>query len=443
MRTRRTLQAIFWIAVYIVLAVAPLLIMIAGPRLPRQSFWQLFSVALGFAGLSMLALQFVLTARFKTIKAPYGSDIVYHFHREISLVAFALVLAHILILVIVSERARALLNFFTAPTHARAAIIATLLLILLVALSIWRKPIRLDYTWWRVSHDILGVMIVILAMVHVILVGFYINTPLKAILWTAYGTFWILLLFYVRLVKPLFLLRKPYQVSQVSAERGNAWTLHIKPEGHAGLRFQPGQFAWLTFGRSPFSETEHPFSFSSSAEHSDSTTFTIKELGDFTRTVKDLPQGQRIYVDGPFGSMSPDQFPDAKSFVLIAGGIGMAPMMSMLRTANERSDRRPYLLFYAINTWDEATFREEIDELTHTLTLEVVYVLRDPPEQWTGESGFLTKEILERYLPQPRDADSYEVFICGPQPLMNSVEEALVQLGVFNGSIHAERFDLV
>ena len=89
MPTRLILQAIFWIAVYILLAVAPLLILIPGPCLPRQSFWQLFAVALGFAGLSMMGLQFVLTARFKTIKAPYGSEIVYHFHREISL-AFAL-----------------------------------------------------------------------------------------------------------------------------------------------------------------------------------------------------------------------------------------------------------------------------------------------------------------------------------------------------------------
>jgi predicted ferric reductase len=201
-----------------------LLIIILGPRLPRQGFWQLFAVALGFAGLSMMGLQFVLTARFKTIKAPYGSDIIYHFHREISLVAFALVLAHILILITVSQRARALLNFFTAPTHARAALISVLLLIILVGLSIWRKPVRLDYTWWRVSHGILGVIVVILAMVHVLLVGFYINTPLKDVFWTAYTVFWILLLFYVRLFKPLVLLRKPYQVAQVVGERGNAWT---------------------------------------------------------------------------------------------------------------------------------------------------------------------------------------------------------------------------
>jgi 3-phenylpropionate/trans-cinnamate dioxygenase ferredoxin reductase subunit len=130
----------------------------------------------------MMALQFVLTARFKVIKAPYGSDIVYHFHRQISLVAFVLVLAHILILIIVSPRARALLNFFTAPTHARAAIIAVLLLIILTGLSLWRKQVRLEYTLWRVTHGIMGTLLLILAMVHVVLVGFYINTPFKDVL---------------------------------------------------------------------------------------------------------------------------------------------------------------------------------------------------------------------------------------------------------------------
>ena len=239
------------------------------------------------------------------------------------------------------------------------------------------------------------------------------------------------------------LLRKPYQVEQVVEERGNAWTLHIKPVGHTGIGFQPGQFAWLTFGRSPFSVTEHPFSFSSNAENNNPITFTIKELGDFTSTVKDLPVGQRIYVDGPFGIFSIDHYPDASSLVFVAGGVGITPMMSMLRTAAERGDTRPLYLFYAIDNWEGATFREEIEELTHKLKLEVVYVLRNPPEKWNGESGYITREILDRYLPQSRDADSMEVFICGPQPLMNSVEEALVQLGVFIGSIHAERFDLV
>jgi predicted ferric reductase len=443
LRTRRILQAIFWIAVYIVLTIAPLLILLIGPQKPDQGFWERFSVALGFAGLAMMSLQFVLTARFKVIKAPYGSDVVYHFHRQISLVAFVLILAHPLILFIYDPRTLALLNLITAPWRARAAVVAVFLLIILITLSLWRKPLQVGYTLWRVSHGILGTLVLILAMIHVILVGYYIYTPMKDVLWTSYGAFWILLLLYVRILKPFLLLRKPYQVEQVVEERGNTWTLHMKPVGHTGMRFQPGQFAWLTFGRSPFSETEHPFSFSSNAEHTTPLTFTIKELGAFTSTVKDLPVGQRIYVDGPFGIFSIDHYPDASSFVLIAGGVGITPMMSMLRTVAERGDTRPLLLIYAVNTWEDITFREEIEELTQNLKLEVVYVLRNPSGNWKGESGYVTQEILARYLPEVRGRDTLEVFMCGPQPLMNSVEQALVQLGVFIGSIHAERFDLV
>ncbi len=81
--------------------------------------------------------------------------------------------------------------------------------------------------------------------------------------------------------------------------------------------------------------------------------------------------------------------------------------------------------------------------MTHHLKLKVVYVLQDPPENWQGESGYVTKEILARYLPPSRESDAFEVFPCGPQPLMNAVEQALVQLGVFIGNFHAERFDLV
>lgn len=443
MRTRRILQTIFWIAVYIALTITPLLLMIVGPQKPDQGVWERFSVALGFAGLAMMALQFVLTARFKAIKAPYGSDVVYHFHRQISLVAFVLILAHPLILFIYDSSNLALLNLVTAPWRARAAVTSTILLIVLISLSVCRKYFHLEYTLWRISHGILGTLVLILAMIHVILVGYYVYTPIKDVLWIVYGAFWIVLLLYVRILKPLLLLRKPYQVQQIVAERGKSWTLQVKPVGHAGMRFQPGQFAWLTFGRSPFSETEHPFSFSSNAEPANPLTFTIKELGNFTSTVKDLPVGQHIYLDGPFGNFSIDHYLHANSFVFIAGGVGITPMMSMLRTLAERGDTRPLLLIYAANTWEDITFREEIEELTEHLNFKVVYVLRNPPENWEGESGYVTREILERYLPQSRESGDFEVFICGPQPLMNSAEQALVQLGVFIGNFHAERFDLV
>ena len=89
MKTRRILQGILWIFIYLLLTLAPLFFMIFGPARPEgREFWRELSVSLGFVGLAMMTLQFVLTARFKFLKAPYGSDIVYFFHRQISLVTF-------------------------------------------------------------------------------------------------------------------------------------------------------------------------------------------------------------------------------------------------------------------------------------------------------------------------------------------------------------------
>ncbi|HOY60427.1 MAG TPA: hypothetical protein PK640_20095 [Verrucomicrobiota bacterium] len=103
----------------------------------------------------------------------------------------------------------------------------------------------------------------------------------------------------------------------------------------------------MTLGDSPFSDREHPFSFSGSAEQAPRhLEFTIKELGDFTRRIKNLKRGQRAYLDGPFGALSADRHPGAEGFVFIAGGIGITPMMSHLRTFADRGDRRPLVLIY-------------------------------------------------------------------------------------------------
>jgi predicted ferric reductase len=316
-------------------------------------------------------------------------------------------------------------------------------LIAMIGVSLWREKIKLEYTRWRIWHGILATMVVALAMIHVVLAGHYINTPVKQGLWIGYGVFWVGLLAYVRIFKPVMLLQRPYRVAQVVQERGNAWTLVVKPDGHTGMRFLPGQFAWLTAWKSPFSESEHPFSFSSSAANPEEVSFTIKELGDFTSTIKEMEPGQKVYLDGPFGAFSLDRHPHAKGYVFIAGGIGITPVMSMLRTLKDRGDPRPLILIYGNNEWEDITFREEIESMQQDLNLKVVHVLAEPGEGWQGERGFITAEILDRYLPEERETNVYEIFICGPPPMMDAVEKTLPQLGVSLGDFHSERFNLV
>jgi predicted ferric reductase len=443
MNMKRILQGTFWVILYLLLTLAPVLILLVGNSPPGREFWRDFSVALGYCAIAMWMLQFVLTARFKVIKAPYGSDIVYYFHKQISIVSYFLVLAHILILFIFSPKLIALLNFFTSPLRARTAVASLLAVTALILTSIYRKKWKIEYNRWRICHGILAIAAVSLAFAHIYLVGYYLNTLLKRELWVIYSLFWIGLIFYVRVYKPWVLTRNPFLVEEVKPERGGAYTLVLKPKNNKVFRFHAGQFAWLTANNTPFSDTEHPFTIASSAENRDTITFTIKELGDFTSSIKSLKNGQEVYVDGPFGAFSYERHTHAKGFMFIAGGIGITPMMCMLRSLADRQDERPLVLIYANKNWETVTFREELEILQQGLNLKVIHVLEVPPDDWNGEKGFVNSGIIKKNLPEDLLPNTWEVFICGPLPMMNAVENAMPSAGVSIGDFHSERFDLV
>jgi len=443
MKSKNILQGLLWITIYLLLVLIPVLVMFIEPRPVGREFWRELSVSLGFIGLALMALQFALTTRFKWLKAPYGADIVYHFHRQISFVALVLILAHPLLLFIFSPDTLSLLLVWSAPWRARAAVTAVLALLAVVGLSVWRKKLKIEYNRWRIWHGIFASAAVAFAMIHVLLVGHYVDLPWKRALWVGYGVFWVGLLIYTRLIKPIMLLKKPYQIIEVKQEPGNAWSLSLEPIGHPGFKFQPGQFAWITVRQSPFADAEHPFSISSSAENLEKITFTIKELGDFTKTIKDLQVGEKVYVDGPFGSFSVDRHPHAREFVFISGGVGITPVMSMLRTLADRQDKRKLTLIYANKELEQITFRDELEELKNKLDLKIVHVIEKPPAEWNGETGFVNQAILLKTLPDFKQRNRMEIFICGPGPMMNAVEKTLDNLGVWSGDFHSERFDLV
>jgi predicted ferric reductase len=414
--------------------------LLAGSIPPARDFWTEFSVALGYAGLAMMGLQFGLTARFRYVTRPWGEDVIYHFHRQISLVAVALVVAHPLILFAVRPELLALLNSIQAPWRARFAALSIYSLIALVVMALWRAKLKLRYETWHLTHIVLALVAVAAGLLHMIGWGFYLVDPWKRALWIGLTIFWVGLLFYVRIVKPLFMLRRPYRVLEVRGERGDTSTLVMRPDGHPGFRFSPGQFGWLTVWGSPFRITGHPFSFSSSAEVADGRVeMTIRNLGDFTSAIPEVPVGQRVYIDGPYGAFTIGN--PADMHVLIAGGVGITPMTSMIRTLADRGDPRPVILLYGSKDWESITFREQLEALKARLNLTVVHVLADPPPGWSGERGFITAELFKRHLPPPY-AD-HEYFICGPNVMMDAIEAALGEMKVPMSKYHSERYSFV
>lgn len=438
---RALASPVAWILIYLILVIAPLVLLLAGPVPPGAGFWWDFSMALGFAGIAVMGVQFALTARFRHASAPFGIDIIYYFHRYAAIVGMGLAAIHFGILWVQYPASLGRLNPLVAPLHMTAGRVALLLFAVVIITSLWRKPLHIDYQVWRIAHAVMATAALLLSLVHIEGVGYYTRAPLVYALWIAYTLFWVLLIVHVRVVRPWALLARPYRVVDVKDERGNAWTLAIEPDGHRGLRFAPGQFAWLTLRGSPYSFNEHPFSFAGSATEPQRLLFTIKALGDFTSTIGTIKPGERAYVDGPYGVFSIDRQRRAPGYAFIAAGVGIAPMISMLRTLAERGDRRPLYLFYANRDWDGVILRDEIDALRERLNLTLVHILENPPDQWTGARGLIDRALLERTLPP--DYREFVYFICGPVPMSEAVQHALHAMGVARRRVKFEIFDMV
>jgi predicted ferric reductase len=442
MKISNKIMVTFWVSLYSFLVLTPVIILIAGPKFIGRPALLDFSVSLAFVGLAIMALQFILTARIKPINRPFGTDIIYYFHRQIGIAAFLLVFSHPLLLFILDSRYLRFLNVFSTPLRYQLGVSAVLLLIAVVWMAEYRQKLKIPYWFWKLWHGIIASVMIPFALYHIFTGGNYINLPWKQGLWIVYSILFTLTVFYTRVIYPLRLIRNPYRITQVKQERGGVWTITMEPVNHKGFHFMPGQFAWTTAWKTPFSDSEHPFSISSSSEEKNSFQMSIKNLGKFTEKIQTLKPGDKVFVDGPYGYFSMDRYPLTDRLCLITGGIGITPIMSMLRSMADRKDQRPVMFFCCNQEWDTLTFREEVEGLQRRLNIKVIYTIERPPQDWVGEKGFLNSSILNKYLTPEWKSGKTVVFLCGPGPMMNAVEKALMASGFPESQIHTERFAL-
>ena len=421
-----------------VLALLPTTVALTGQIPPARGFWIEFGVLLGFLGLAILNLQFLITSRFRWFASGFGLDNLLEFHRQMGLFALLLILAHPSILFAVDPVFREYLDPRVNLPRAVSLSLVTVAALVLIASSLWRLTFRLSYEKWRLLHGILAFNILFLGLGHVLMVDHYSQPLWKKgfFVITSGAALWLII--HSRVVRPLLMRRKPYLIQQVRPERNESWTLVIQPDGHRGLTFQPGQFVWLTVGNTPFALQQHPFSIASNPGNK-KIELTIKELGDFTNAVKDLAPGTRAWLEGPYGSFYSER--QGKGFVFIAGGVGITPIMSMLRTAWNKGSSNPMILIYGNTDWESVIFREELEKMKDRLPLRMVHVLENAPDQWTGETGMIDRDVLQRHLPE--DCQAHEFFICGPTTMIDLAEPFLKEKGVPSRSIHSERFDMV
>lgn len=438
-------RAIGWFGLYVFLVLLPLATALVVPAIaPGGSpplAWS-FGVACGYIALAMLVLEFALVTRLRSVAQPFGIDALQLFHRRLGFVATGFVLAHVLVLLGAGVGLRAL-DPLGGPPAMRGGALALWCLVALVGTSLWRRQLRLSYEAWQFVHRWLALVLVGGALWHVHAVEGAAAAPALTLLWLAYALIVVALMLNYRFLQPLRQWRRPWQVIDNRVERADTRTLVVEPLGHAGFDFEPGQFAWMLTGRTPFHAQEHPITISGSAERDarGRLEFTIKALGDWSgEVVPAITPGQRLWLDGPHGVFTPERAP-ALGLVLIAGGVGITPMRAILLTMRDRGDRRPVLLLHAASSWERLTFREELEALTREIALTHVPVLEDPPPGWTGERGWIDRALLERHLPAQRA--HWQCFVCGPPAMLDAMERLLPAAGMPADRVHTERFAMV
>lgn len=210
--------------------------------------------------------------------------------------------------------------------------------------------------------------------------------------------------------------------------------------GKLPFNYLPGQF--LTFTVTPHGQAvKRSYTISSSPTNRDSCEVTVRheDRGLVSGYLHDrVHEGELLQVTAPSGKFT-FAGQDGTSIVLIAGGVGVTPMMSVVRYLTDRSWLGDIYLIYGCKANDDVIFREEIEYLSrrHSNLHVTLVAERVQAASWPYHTGRITKELLAAAVP---DITSRHIHLCGPKPMMDAVKLMLAQLGVQAEQIEVEVF---
>ena len=407
-----------------------------------------FSYFAGSCSVICMVLGMLLSTRPRAVETSFGGlDRMYRLHKHLGVAAMLLFMAHFATVPGGPEEddetagTVSVQGSAATPAPAEAAsreeeeeelpidlfgLIAMIGFTLLIIITLNRK---IPYHRWIATHRFMGLFYAVVS-VHVFLVLFdgedipLLSGPgvILALLilagLAAYG--------YRQLIHPR---RRSHSFRLATVNKlERATEVVLKPKDGM-FAFEPGQFAFVTIDSDGFREA-HPFTISSGAQE-DRLRFTMKVLGDYTRRVRDnLTAGAAVAVEGPYGRFNPLR--GSEKQVWVAGGIGITPFLSVLRTM-ESGHGKTVRLYYCVRSAREALFFDEL-------------------EARAAELGNVTIARLDSDAGVRIDADAiatdlggalgdWTYYLCGPKPMIAAVSDGLRKRGVSARRVHKEEFE--
>jgi len=207
------------------------------------------------------------------------------------------------------------------------------------------------------------------------------------------------------------------------------------------LLFYPGQYAAIGFKRFGRPSPMRCFSIISSPNNAKELQFAARIQGNFTRSLSELEPGDEVFVRGPFGNFVVDETYD-RNVILMAGGIGITPFMSMIRYATEAQLPIPITLLFSYHSKEEIPFFDELRyHQQHNPNLRVIFFVTQDTRASKGETvltGRITKERLAKLTGGHFARFTY--FLCGPKGFVESMRTIVQTNGADPARIISEEF---
>ena len=393
----------------------------------NQTLWRSITILTAWSGSGLLVASLLLMIREPHVSHLLGGlENMYLWHHRSGMLAYVLLLCHPLALaqnswIASPQLAWQVLAPWAASGFASGPLWAGWVALILLMFGLTSTfVVSLPYKRWRWMHMFLGLGVALgLAHVYAIVGGVYPVLLLVAATASALG--WRLI------ASDLGVAASPYMVAQVEHHSSGLIEARLVPSASA-LTVSPGQFVLSAFGEGPHFHgcgEYHPFTVSS-IESDGSLKLSIKALGPCSQRMQELEAGVMVRLQGPFGTFLEET--TASPQLWVAGGIGITPFIAALRA---QPCTQPTTLLYLYRNDAAAAFLDELNMLTKS----------DPMFELLTHASDKGLPDFPGLLDKVSQISAREVYICGPQPMLDSLLPLLLQRKIQAHSIHFEKFD--
>jgi NAD(P)H-flavin reductase len=222
---------------------------------------------------------------------------------------------------------------------------------------------------------------------------------------------------------------RPYRIVRFTHNTHDTFTVALGDlEGTGGIEFRPGQFNMLYL----YGIGEIPISISGDPADRSAVIHTTRAVGTVTKAMRRLRKGDTLGLRGPFGQPWPVERAHGRDVVIVAGGIGLAPLRPVLyHLIKHRNLYNKVVLLYGTRSPVDILYREELEAWRARFDLDVYVTVDRGMEGWRGNVGFVSGLIGKA----PFEASQTTAFLCGPEVMMRVCAGELLNRGVPDGEL--------